>query len=68
MTDVKQCGTHGLKQQPGCLSCRIAVEWTCWRQFCACGAPAVGYTCEPGDAPLVFYCDEHFPKGEAELA
>lgn len=59
--DMKVCQTHGLNSQSDCMSCQIAIDWVIWRQFCSCGAPAVGYVCNPGDAPLQFYCDEHFP-------
>jgi len=62
--DMKVCRQHRLKYEPWCPSCQAALDWMIWRQFCHCGAAAVGYVYTPNE-PLKFYCDEHFPTPKA---
>ena len=57
------CKTHRKNEVGWCLSCRIAIDWNTWRQFCHCGVPAVGYVARTASvAEAAFYCDEHWSE------
>jgi hypothetical protein len=54
------CKVHRRNENSQCWSCWAALDFNTLREYCACGAPAVGYVTEGRDVAVKFYCEDHW--------
>lgn len=54
------CKEHMNSADGKCWHCRIALDWNLMHRYCHCGEKARGYRVMSADAPVEFFCDEHF--------